>query len=747
MKDALIQKVTPIPSCLADSSETAGKLPVTAVQSLSASNEGYRRVRRSAAMIGLAISMSATSSMLLPNQNDSAMATESVALDPTYTSLPTTTPAKSDPSQPASKAVYLSPPAIKHEVRRGESLWQLSQDYQVPPEAIAASNNLAPKANILVGQTLKIPPVNEEKGSPNDPVVLASQVDRQLQDKQNQSLDQLKEARQQLKNSLAQLRSEESQQHSNLTEVAAQVSAVPQPSPTLEASATSSSATALSPEWSETQAIEIPVPAPETGTTSTLNRQPEAELKHPIPIATATPATDTVSSTSKQATTRAIGTEPISVPLPQAATFPTSRRQEANKSNTTPSISVPSLRPQETANPDRPVPIAVPSPETASVHNYQPQETEITSPKPSENQQPKVNTTLPPLEISQPRVVTPASNQEAYQVKPGDTLNSIARRHGLSPAELIEANNLRNPNLIKINQQLIIPKASVASRPTPTLIAGNSVPVVKSQLSGAPVPIVTAAVPPSMNGNVRADIQTQALNQPNQAIDTLEIPVQTPTNTYTEKLKDDIVKLQQEYRAEPVSNPAAITEKPQPIAVELNTQTAVNANTRNPEWDSDRRQPRVKPRYQPQAQVVGAAPTSAATYNDMLGTSVGEMVGPDLPPLSVPEQYLPDSPTRFNGYVWPTKGVITSGFGMRWGRPHKGIDIAAPIGTPVMAAASGEVVSAGWNSGGYGNLVKIQHPDGSVTFYAHNNRILVRQGQKVEQGEQISEMGTTGYST
>jgi murein DD-endopeptidase MepM/ murein hydrolase activator NlpD len=78
---------------------------------------------------------------------------------------------------------------------------------------------------------------------------------------------------------------------------------------------------------------------------------------------------------------------------------------------------------------------------------------------------------------------------------------------------------------------------------------------------------------------------------------------------------------------------------------------------------------------------------------------------------------------------------------------HKGIDIAAPIGTPVMAAASGVVISAGWNNGGYGNLVKVRHFDGSVTLYAHNSRLLVRRGQQVEQGQQIAEMGSTGYST
>jgi murein DD-endopeptidase MepM/ murein hydrolase activator NlpD len=78
---------------------------------------------------------------------------------------------------------------------------------------------------------------------------------------------------------------------------------------------------------------------------------------------------------------------------------------------------------------------------------------------------------------------------------------------------------------------------------------------------------------------------------------------------------------------------------------------------------------------------------------------------------------------------------------------HKGIDIAAAVGTPIVAVAPGVVVTAGWNDGGYGNLVEIQHADGSLTLYAHNSRILVRKGELVEQGQMIAEMGSTGHST
>jgi murein DD-endopeptidase MepM/ murein hydrolase activator NlpD len=139
--------------------------------------------------------------------------------------------------------------------------------------------------------------------------------------------------------------------------------------------------------------------------------------------------------------------------------------------------------------------------------------------------------------------------------------------------------------------------------------------------------------------------------------------------------------------------------------------------------------------------------SGTAAYQPLLQPTTGQMVSPQLPPLNGPEAYLPNSPAIFNGYIWPANGILTSGYGWRWGRMHNGIDIAGPVGTPIFAAASGVVTFAAWSDGGYGNLVEIAHPDGSFTLYAHNQRNLVREGQEVEQGEQVAEMGSTGFST
>jgi murein DD-endopeptidase MepM/ murein hydrolase activator NlpD len=98
------------------------------------------------------------------------------------------------------------------------------------------------------------------------------------------------------------------------------------------------------------------------------------------------------------------------------------------------------------------------------------------------------------------------------------------------------------------------------------------------------------------------------------------------------------------------------------------------------------------------------------------------------------------------GFVWPVNGTVTSGYGPRWGRLHEGVDIAAPTGTPIWAAAAGTVIYAGW-LGGYGNLVVVDHGNGLATAYGHASAILVAVGQSVSQGETIALVGSTGNST
>ncbi len=96
-------------------------------------------------------------------------------------------------------------------------------------------------------------------------------------------------------------------------------------------------------------------------------------------------------------------------------------------------------------------------------------------------------------------------------------------------------------------------------------------------------------------------------------------------------------------------------------------------------------------------------------------------------------------------FMWPTSGNITQRFSWY----HRAVDIANKNNPSVMAAATGSVIAAGWNGGGYGNYVLIDHGNGYQTLYAHllNKSITVSTGQKVNQGQQIGTMGSTGRST
>ena len=96
-------------------------------------------------------------------------------------------------------------------------------------------------------------------------------------------------------------------------------------------------------------------------------------------------------------------------------------------------------------------------------------------------------------------------------------------------------------------------------------------------------------------------------------------------------------------------------------------------------------------------------------------------------------------------FIWPVNGTFTSPFGMRWGRLHAGIDLAAPEGTPIRAADSGRVIIAGW-TGGYGNYTCISHSSSLSTCYGHQSRYATSVGANVSKGQVIGYVGNTGHS-
>ena len=103
---------------------------------------------------------------------------------------------------------------------------------------------------------------------------------------------------------------------------------------------------------------------------------------------------------------------------------------------------------------------------------------------------------------------------------------------------------------------------------------------------------------------------------------------------------------------------------------------------------------------------------------------------------------------RSSKFMWPVNGTVISGFGnLGKGRKNDGINIKAPLGTAVKAADGGTVAYSGNELKGFGNLILIKHSDGWITAYAHNEKLLVKKGQKVVKGEKIATVGNSGSVT
>lgn len=117
----------------------------------------------------------------------------------------------------------------------------------------------------------------------------------------------------------------------------------------------------------------------------------------------------------------------------------------------------------------------------------------------------------------------------------------------------------------------------------------------------------------------------------------------------------------------------------------------------------------------------------------------------DVADIARTVSYEQPAPRKASLFDWPVQGAIIGSYGLTpGGKRNDGVNIAAPIGTPVRAAADGEVVYRGSELDGYGNLILIKHEDGFVTAYAHSDAMLVKKGDRVRQGQVIAKVGQTG---
>ena len=284
-----------------------------------------------------------------------------------------------------------------------------------------------------------------------------------------------------------------------------------------------------------------------------------------------------------------------------------------------------------------------------------------------------------------------------HTVKMGENLTEIAKKYSVSPEVIVQTNQISNPDHIDVHEDLVIPAVSLSAVVAPPLMMGA--------LAGDTGAVLQAAE--------SQGVSTELL-KPKNLVQEAKMP---PT---VQAIQPVDMESGQAIRAQSAGQPELIRPSGS-NAIALNDVSA-----------------------QGQGLTLRQLPDSAMARR----VAFPQFPSLDLPALVSAEQFLPSSfQNDLKKYVWPARGVFTSGYGWRWGRMHRGIDIAGPVGTPVVSAAAGVVISAGWNDGGYGNLVEIRHNDGSVTVYAHNNRIVTHAGAVVGQGELIAQMGSTGRST
>ncbi len=366
-------------------------------------------------------------------------------------------------------------------------------------------------------------------------------------------------------------------------------------------------------------------------------------------------------------------------------------------------------------------------------------------------------------------VVTALATSSAfkqYRVRSGDTLSAIASSLGMTPQELIRTNKLANPNVILAGDVLRVPVSSQPSAaPDSSLVASGAQPS-ESELLGD-LRNATPTEPASVGGErvtakdllgstpARAesiDPYVANLLAEVQEIRSQSVKVSEVDTAESATVESDAVQNNAQNNARNNAQSDVAETNPSRLLARSERTAAPTAERSVSSSPSIAERVSLTTPAQPSAEdvdseLLAAAPLSPDAYIPAQRSAAPRVVSPDMPILPAAGEYLPEAPDYFDGYIWPARGTITSGYGWRWGRMHRGVDVAGPVGTPIMAAGSGVVAEAGWNSGGYGNLVEIRHPDGSMTRYAHNNRLNVSVGQAVRQGQQIAEMGSTGYST
>lgn len=326
------------------------------------------------------------------------------------------------------------------------------------------------------------------------------------------------------------------------------------------------------------------------------------------------------------------------------------------------------------------------------------------------------------------RLVGPSTTAKAYVVESGDTLYAVARRFSVTPGRLADVNDISATAGLRTGQKLTLPKSYKDVGP-----GKKTVTTTRTVMKPAPTPAPSA-------------VQTVTQSQTPPPVSTTLAPTTTATTVSTTTTTTTTAPAPKPYTP-PVYTPAPAPKPYTPPATTI-------APAPKPYTPPPVTTPAPKP-YSPPVTTPAPRPYSPPMTTAPISKPYSPSPSPYAPPTtsSVPPIVQSSAPPTdaevaaagAGRFVQPVTGTTLSSFGpMMGGQRNDGIDIAAPAGTPVRSAAAGEVVYAGDQVPGFGNLVLVKHDGGWVTAYAHLGRVDVKMRDRVMQGQEIGQVGSTG---
>jgi murein DD-endopeptidase MepM/ murein hydrolase activator NlpD len=306
----------------------------------------------------------------------------------------------------------------------------------------------------------------------------------------------------------------------------------------------------------------------------------------------------------------------------------------------------------------------------------------------------------PPV-LSEP---VPAVHPDRVTVANADTLYGLSRRYGLPIRAIIDANGLQPPYRLAAGSTLVLPQVR-----THLVRAGDTL-VSVARTSGVDISTLAATnhlTPPYV-------IRTG---------ETLVLPAPVETAAAAPVPPPERVAPPQPVASVALAAPAPPPSPPKPIAEPPVAQAQPAPASESPP------EPQTKPSPPPVVALAEPPPPPISKPPDR--------------PVAPPPPTAPNAPV--SNFIWPVHGHVLSSYGeSAQGTHNDGIDIAAPAGTPVLAAGAGEVAYAGNELKGYGDLILVKHDNGFITAYAHNATMLVKRGDRVSRGQEIAKVGATG---